>query len=126
MAEILDHELNDGISPITDLVSRGIKHVHVLHAQRIARANCGLRKAVVTAVSAVTGDSQSPFIAMSTFSTDRGKENARLAHGIRRPPDHRLPVMPKRSAKAGQFYSAGFAFVAAVLRLRGLFRDFGA
>src|SRR5438067_2499496 len=41
MAEILDHELDDGIPQIAYFVCRRIKHVHVLHAQKIARANCG-------------------------------------------------------------------------------------
>ena len=38
----------------------------------------------------------------------------------------RLPAMPKRCAKAGRSYSAGFAFGAVLFRLRGCFRDFGA
>ena len=50
----------------------------------------------------------------------------RLARRIRCPSNHRLPAMPKRCAKAGRSYSAGFDFVAAVFRLRGRFRDFGA
>src|SRR5215472_767236 len=39
-AEIIDHELSDRISPFTYLVGRRLKHVHVLHAQRISCANC--------------------------------------------------------------------------------------
>src|SRR5262245_60929369 len=38
-AEIFDHELSDGIFPFTYLVSRRLKHAHVLHAERISRTN---------------------------------------------------------------------------------------
>jgi len=53
---------------------------------------------------------------MSTFSTDRGKANARVsrvAFGVPRITDC-------------ESYSAGFDFVAAFFRFRGGFRDFGA
>jgi hypothetical protein len=40
-AEILDHELSDRLAPITYLVCGRLKHVQVLHAQRISRANYG-------------------------------------------------------------------------------------
>src|SRR5205823_10117768 len=52
------------------------------------------------------------------------RRELRVAFGVA--PDHRLPAMPKRCAKAGRSYSARFDFVAAVFRLRGRFGDFEA